>query len=106
MAEDVKQEVSRSISEIGMSMVERLGLPTAFLLAFGWIVYSGLIVPIVTTAKSAIDNVAETNRMLEEQLRNDDASDAAAIRDVLGGIDHLGQRIDLLREAVESRVAK
>lgn len=91
---DAKQSAS-----IVTELVERLGLSTVLLLGAVYFGYQSIIRPIADSYQQMVADVAETNKLLEEEIRNNDKADGERVRLISARMDKLEAKIDKLLEA-------
>ena len=90
-----KKESASFIAE----MVERLGLSTVLLLAAAYFGYQSVILPIANSYKQMVEGVAETNKLLQEELEENDKADGERVQLIIAQMSKLEAKIDKLLEA-------
>lgn len=94
MAEQSKESAS-FITEL----VERLGLSTVLLLGAVYFGYQSIIRPIADSYQKMVADVAETNKLLQEEIRSNDKEDGERVQLITAQIAKLEAKIDKLLEA-------
>ena len=93
---DAKQSAS-----IVTELVERLGLSTVLLLGAVYFGYQSIIRPIADSYQKMVADVAETNKLLQEELKNNDKEDGERVQLITAQMASLEAKIDKLLEAAK-----
>lgn len=75
-------------------MIERLGLPTVILFVGGYLIYTAAILPLVETAKQALVDISETNKMLEQHQKEKDLLNDTRVKELTEVLDGLNEKLD------------
>lgn len=82
-------------------MIERLGLPTALLLGGAYVIWNSAVLPLVDTAKQAISDISITNKLLEQQQKENDKADAERVQMISEAMKRLDSKLDKILEKVD-----
>lgn len=82
-------------------MIERLGLPTALLLGGAYVIWNSAVLPLVDTAKQAISDISETNKLLEQQQKENDKADAERVQMISEAMKRLDSKLDKILEKAD-----
>ena len=93
---DAKQSAS-----IVTELVERLGLSTVLLLGAVYFGYQSIIRPIADSYQKMVADVAETNKLLQEEIKNNDKEDGERVQLITSQMASLEAKIDKLLEAAK-----
>lgn len=94
MAEQGKESAS-----IITELVERLGLSTVLLLGAVYFGYQSIIRPIADSYQKMVADVAETNKLLQEEIKANDREDGERVQLIVAQMSKLEAKIDKLLEA-------
>ena len=94
MAEQNKESAS-----IITELVERLGLSTVLLLGAVYFGYQSIIRPIADSYQKMVADVAETNKLLQEEIKSNDKEDGERVQLIIAQMAKLEAKIDKLLEA-------
>ena len=86
-------------ASIVTELVERLGLSTVLLLAAVYFGYQSIIRPIADSYQRMVDDVAETNKLLQEEIKVNDREDGERVQLIVTHMSKLEEKIDRLLEA-------
>jgi uncharacterized protein Yka (UPF0111/DUF47 family) len=92
-------EQSKESASIITELVERLGLSTVLLLGAVYFGYQSIIRPIADSYQKMVADVAETNKLLQEEIRSNDKEDGERVQLITAQIAKLEAKIDKLLEA-------
>ena len=93
---DAKQSAS-----IVTELVERLGLSTVLLLGAVYFGYQSIIRPIADSYQKMVADVAETNKLLQEEIKANDREDGERVQLITAQMAKLEAKIDKLLEAAK-----
>ena len=93
---DAKQNAS-----IVTELVERLGLSTVLLLGAVYFGYQSIIRPIADSYQKMVADVAETNKLLQEEIKDNDREDGERVQLITAQMAKLEAKIDKLLEAAK-----
>lgn len=85
--------------EYPLRIIERLGLSTVLLLGAVYFGYQSVIRPIADSYQKMIEEVSSTNKLLQEEVANNDREDGERVRAITVAISRLESKIDRLLEA-------
>lgn len=94
MADQGKESAS-----IITELVERLGLSTVLLLGAVYFGYQSIIRPIADSYQKMVADVAETNKLLQEEIKSNDKEDGERVQLIIAHMSKLEAKIDKLLEA-------
>ena len=83
-------------ADIVTRLVERLGLSTVLLLGGSWFGYREIVSPMAESYKKMVNEVAETNRLLQEEIVNNDKEDGERVLAITEAMARLESKIDKL----------
>ena len=83
-------------------MIERLGLPTVILFVGGYFIYTAAFLPLVDTAKQALVDISETNKLLEKHQKENDQRDGERVKELEEVMNHLSSKLDKILEKVSA----
>jgi len=86
-------------ASIVTELVERLGLSTVLLLGAVYFGYQSIIRPIADSYQRMVDDVAETNKLLQEEIKDNDREDGERVQLIVAHMSKLEEKIDRLLEA-------
>ena len=86
-------------ASIVTELVERLGLSTVLLLGAVYFGYQSIIRPIADSYQRMVDDVAETNKLLQEEIKDNDREDGERVQLISANMSRLEEKIDRLLEA-------
>lgn len=92
-------EQSKESASIITELVERLGLSTVLLLGAVYFGYQSIIRPIADSYQKMVADVAETNKLLQEEIRSNDKEDGERVQLITAQMAKLEAKIDKLLEA-------
>ena len=92
-------EQSKESASIITELVERLGLSTVLLLGAVYFGYQSIIRPIADSYQKMVADVAETNKLLQEEIKSNDKEDGERVQLIIAQMSKLEAKIDKLLEA-------
>ena len=90
---------AKESASIVTELVERLGLSTVLLLGAVYFGYQSIIRPIADSYQRMVDDVAETNKLLQEEIKDNDREDGERVQLIVTHMSKLEEKIDRLLEA-------
>ena len=90
---------AKESASIVTELVERLGLSTVLLLGAVYFGYQSIIRPIADSYQRMVDDVAETNKLLQEEIKDNDREDGERVQLISANMSRLEEKIDRLLEA-------
>lgn len=90
---------AKESASIVTELVERLGLSTVLLLGAVYFGYQSIIRPIADSYQRMVDDVAETNKLLQEEIKDNDREDGERVQLISAHMSRLEEKIDRLLEA-------
>lgn len=88
-------------ANIVTQLVERLGLSTVLLLGGAYVGYQSVIKPLADSYRQMVDDVAETNKLIQEEIKNNDREDGERVAVITKRLDELTAKIDKLLEVAK-----
>ena len=79
-------------------LVERLGLSTVLLLAAVYFGYQSVIQPLADSYRQMVKDVSETNKLLQEEIRDNDREDGELVAIIVKRMDELNTKLDRILE--------
>ena len=79
-------------------LVERLGLSTVLLLAAVYFGYQSVIQPLADSYRQMVKEVSETNKLLQEEIRDNDREDGERVAIIVKRMDELNTKLDRILE--------
>lgn len=79
-------------------LVERLGLSTVLLLAAVYFGYQSIIQPLADSYRQMVADVGETNKLLQEEIRDNDREDGERVAIITTRMDELNAKLDKILE--------
>lgn len=92
-------EQKKESASIITELVERLGLSTVLLLGAVYFGYQSIIRPIADSYQKMVADVAETNKLLQEEIKANDREDGERVQLIVAQMSKLEAKIDKLLEA-------
>ena len=79
-------------------LVERLGLSTVLLLAAVYFGYQSIIQPLAESYRQMVKEVSETNKLLQEEIKDNDREDGERVAVIVKRMDELNTKLDRILE--------
>ena len=79
-------------------LVERLGLSTVLLLAAVYFGYQSIIQPLAESYRQMVKEVSETNKLLQEEIKDNDRQDGERVAVIVKRMDELNTKLDRILE--------
>ena len=99
--DDIPLPSEEQVNQVS-KMIERLGLPTVILFVGGYLIYTAALLPLVDTAKQALIDISETNKLLEQHQKENDERDGERVKEMKEVIAGLNSKLDKIIEKVSS----
>ena len=90
---------AKESASIVTELVERLGLSTVLLLGAVYFGYQTIIQPLADSYRQMVKDVSETNKLLQEEIKNNDREDGERVQLISANMSRLEEKIDRLLEA-------
>ena len=90
---------AKESASIVTELVERLGLSTVLLLGAVYFGYQTIIQPLADSYRQMVKDVSETNKLLQEEIKNNDREDGERVQLISAHMSRLEEKIDRLLEA-------
>jgi len=94
-------EVPKDVNGIS-AMIEKVGLSTFLLLGAAYFAWNGVVLPVVQTVQTAITDISETNKVLEQAVEDNQKADAERVKVISSEIEKLNRKLDEILEAVDA----
>lgn len=90
------RELPPKVSSSGFvaELVERLGLSTVLLLGAVYFGYQSIIQPLADSYRQMVKDVGETNKLLQEEVKNNDRDDGERVAVISKRLDELNLKLD------------